>query len=775
MTREEKIRQAKILYAKQLYQQKNSQPVEEEPSFLSKAGSFVKNVPSYLAMGVTQPAEQLTRLAATGGEALEKIFPVDPKIKARRDEERKLQKERAASVTLPFQDVPILSGKTGTSYGSPKEAAFGLGEAGLNVLSLATFGGSKAFLEGGKQLFKGSLKDQAGKQLLKEGTKNVAKGIGTDVGIAAGFGATSEGQREGSTFGSIVKSGLETAPAGLLPVGLVGGYKGSKALVGKAKTAYGNRAVKGMKKEIDDFLKPVSRSKAVEKLKVKGTDVKKYMADPDIYAGLKVENGFVNPDEAIAVLRKRIDPALDTSMKMVTESDRLLPKMKKETLAKETKAAIKQQGLSLADEAQLIKKAEEQLAPYADELSPTEIDDFRRRMRKSSSNAKSTLSERNHYDALQTASRKMLFDAMDTLSNTSGKKEFTALRQYIKEMIDVEDFLHKKIRNQKVKGGQLGKYVGRLTGAVVGSPGGFFGSMLGSEAGALVSDIIMNNQLGSAFKMKFIENITSDPAVLKEAQKMLSEMRVSQPLALPAPPVPTQGVREGSFTVNPSVTQLPAQAATTREAKEIAMFPAQQKIREIMDRVRKEPQTALPAPKVKTDVNTPIVPDVIIPPPPREFTRQGIEKATGVPMTLDATLPESLSMPKAGEKMPFDEVTKQRGQYRMTDPNVFKSLTETEGIILGEILTEFDVSQAGKRIFGEDGVSGIKSTFPQWVPEDLRSKKLFNEVTEILFGERQAKTKKQKEFLGIIYEEIQKRDPSTKRSPGPSLDEPPPF
>jgi len=741
---------------KRLQAVKNT-PVSEEPGFFSKAAGVVKNLPSYAAQTVTQPLEQFTR-------TLQTAFPrkIDESTRKTALEKGYIKE---GGVTLPFQDVPIFTDKANTPYSSLKEMGFGYGEAGLNLLSLATLGGSKAFMEGGKQLLKGSLKTQAGRQFLKEGTKNVAKGLATDTAIAAGFGATSEGQREGSTFGSIVKSGLETAPAGLLPVGLVGGYKGTKALLGKTKSAYGNRIVRGISKEVDDFLKPISRSKAAEKLKEKGTDVKKYMKDPDVYKGLKVDNGFVNPDEAISVLRKRIEPALDTSFKMIDESERLLPKMKKSVLEKNTIEAIKRQGLTLADEAEFIKKVEKQLKPYADELSTKEIDEFRRRVRKGSSRAKATMKDRNHYDALYEASVKTLFDAMDNLPASSGKKEFANLRQYIKEMIDVENFLHNKIRGQKVKGGQLGKYVGRLTGAVAGSPGGFFGSVLGSEAGALVSDIIMNNQLGSAFKMRFIQNITDDPVVLKEAQRMLGEMRMSTPIALPAPNAPIQGVR-GSSTFNPSIQPLPSQSASTVEAREMALFPAQQKMREVLSNIKNQPQ-ALPAPSIKTEVNTPIIPDVITPPPPRSFTRRGIEEVTGVPMTLDMTIPESLTKPRPGKKVLFDDVVKQRGKYRMTDLDVFKSLTESESVILGDILGEMDVSQAGKRIFGEDGVTGVGSTFPDWVPQDLRSKKLFNEVVEIIFGERKAKTKKQKELLEVIYEEIQKRDPGVQRTINP--------
>lgn len=47
-----------------------------------------------------------------------------------------------------------------------------------------------------------------------------------------------------------------------------------------------------------------------------------------------------------------------------------------------------------------------------------------------------------------------------------------------------------------------------------------------------------------------------------------------------------------------------------------------------------------------------------------------------------------------------------------------------------EVMTELDIAESGQRIFNEDGefTGSIKSTFPDWVPEELRIRTLFDSV-----------------------------------------------
>lgn len=65
--------------------------------------------------------------------------------------------------------------------------------------------------------------------------------------------------------------------------------------------------------------------------------------------------------------------------------------------------------------------------------------------------------------------------------------------------------------------------------------------------------------------------------------------------------------------------------------------------------------------------------------------------------------------------------------------NVYKQNEEKVYDALSQVFAELDISEAGTRIALENGdVIGIKSTFPSWIPEELRKKSLFNKVLENL-------------------------------------------
>lgn len=71
-----------------------------------------------------------------------------------------------------------------------------------------------------------------------------------------------------------------------------------------------------------------------------------------------------------------------------------------------------------------------------------------------------------------------------------------------------------------------------------------------------------------------------------------------------------------------------------------------------------------------------------------------------------------------------------------TIKSVYSDNREKVEEALGQVWAELEVAEAGQRIFVEDPTSsdptiiGIKSSFPSWVPEELRSKKLFDRVME---------------------------------------------
>lgn len=67
----------------------------------------------------------------------------------------------------------------------------------------------------------------------------------------------------------------------------------------------------------------------------------------------------------------------------------------------------------------------------------------------------------------------------------------------------------------------------------------------------------------------------------------------------------------------------------------------------------------------------------------------------------------------------------------------YKTYPEAEGK-LNEILSKLELAEAGKRIFDHSGpgveVSGVPSTFPAWIPENLRTKKSLDALLEVIKG-----------------------------------------
>ena len=85
------------------------------------------------------------------------------------------------------------------------------------------------------------------------------------------------------------------------------------------------------------------------------------------------------------------------------------------------------------------------------------------------------------------------------------------------------------------------------------------------------------------------------------------------------------------------------------------------------------------------------------------------------------------------------------------------------------VFTELELSQKGERIFvpakigGGLEVKGVSSTFPDWITDkELRSKKLFESVTEKIQKGEEKFTAKEKRLLEVIKEEIAIRTKRTK-------------
>jgi hypothetical protein len=248
-------------------------------------------------------------------------------------------------------------------------------------------------------------------------------------------------------------------------------------------------------------------------------DLGKILAEPAIFRGLDVESGKINPDKAISIVDERIEPLMELKSRMLPELDRFVSPVKRESIMYRAFDAIRGK-LSPADEAGLIERIKEQMAAVPEELMPSEIDTLRAQMRKSARDARGQMKSDSEYAALEKAARDSVFDITDNLP-VENAAEYVAMNDYIKQMIHTRDFLDETLRNQTVKGGRLGGYAMRLMGSLAGStfgPAGVFG---GHVLGGVISDIILNNQLGSSFKMNLVRNLTDDPVIIRTAEALL--------------------------------------------------------------------------------------------------------------------------------------------------------------------------------------------------------------------------------------------------------------
>jgi hypothetical protein len=77
--------------------------------------------------------------------------------------------------------------------------------------------------------------------------------------------------------------------------------------------------------------------------------------------------------------------------------------------------------------------------------------------------------------------------------------------------------------------------------------------------------------------------------------------------------------------------------------------------------------------------------------------------------------------------------------------------------IEADIMEEMYQSTKGERIFADGEVSGLKSTFPQWIPSDLRLKGLFDDLMENLVDGNRITKKPELELLEAIRDEAARR------------------
>lgn len=335
-------------------------------------------------------------------------------------------------------------------------------------------------------------------------------------------------------------------------------------------------------RDVDDLLKSTKHiARRTKEAMDTGTDFKKILSDESIFRGLKVEKGKIVPDEAIAMLDDRLDRLFETKRSILPALDKVVPSTKKASVFQRALEKIEGQQLH-ADEIGLIKRIQRLMAAESDDLTPSMLDTLRATARKSARDAKGLMKSSDEYAAIEHAARESLFDITDKLP-ISNASEFKALNDYMKQMIKTREFLDTVLRSQVVKGGRANNFLYRIIGGIAGSKGGPIGTAAGQHIGGMLSDIMTNNQLGSSFKLSLIKNITDDPKIIAEAQRLLEGVQDLKPLMLP----PRMGGTPG--------TKPPIYVSPTGRAGE--------SLQEVMD--ASFPRSLDDLPKYKGEVNTP--------------------------------------------------------------------------------------------------------------------------------------------------------------------------
>ncbi len=377
------------------------------------------------------------------------------------------------------------------------------------------------------------------------GLTAIGKGVvaGAKTGALMGAG---QALQEGKTTGEVITESLKYGAGGALfggaiPLAVTGVpavAKGAKALAnGKTaniKTSLGSYAEDAVKKETSSLLGSTrSISKANDLAASKGVNLNDIISDPTVFNGIKIVDKKIDPNDAIQVLDDRITTLVDAKKNMLPEFDRLVPKQSKEILRERAIADVKGKVLP-QDEASIIESINSQIDALPNELSVSDIDAIRAKARTSARDAKGIQKRSNEYAAIENAARDTVFDITDNLP-VANPQEYKAVNDTIKQWIIARDFLENNLKGQVVKGGRLQNYVARGIGALAGYQTGPLGAILGSEFGGTISNIIVNNQLGSSMKMKLIKNITDDPAIIKKAEELLKDVTNTNLLMLPNP------------------------------------------------------------------------------------------------------------------------------------------------------------------------------------------------------------------------------------------------
>ena len=143
-----------------------------------------------------------------------------------------------------------------------------------------------------------------------------------------------------------------------------------------------------------------------------------------------------------------------------------------------------------------------------------------------------------------------------------------------------------------------------------------------------------------------------------------------------------------------------------------------------------------------------------------ETTIVPAEKVTKEPASLEPS--NEVELREAEELMKMGDIFKGEGAEEMTmttEKKIAEIIDNEMARVEYEVLAEMEISEAKSAFRTEEGYIHAPSTFPDWVPEKLRSRKLFDKVAEHIKNETVPSEKytKQKELYDVIQEEMSQR------------------
>ncbi len=326
-------------------------------------------------------------------------------------------------------------------------------------------------------------------------------------------------------------------------------------------------------------------------------------------------------------------------------------------------------------------------------------------------------------------------------SATNIKKINGAIAPYLQDIKFLES-----LDGRKVKGGKLGKYFAQITGNIAGAVtggmvGGPSGSAVGTVLGGELGSRIRANQLMKTFKGD-LGKIAKKSPVLEKAIKDINAPR----LALPAP---KKGAFRSSIGSGKTIN-LPAFGGT------------------MLNRERHQSlgrQIQANANAIKTPSNIDIEPKVNNNAFNLARNEQNVNPIIESLKMFKKEIPEK-EMPQKVSRVRQEELLNEIQDSEVALSEHFSKKPEVQEH-LSNIMMELDISEAGKRIpiksaFGQTEWLGQKSIFPQWVPEHLRDKKLFNKTMEMFSNMDnikypEANKVRQRELYDMIFDELDSR------------------